>query len=480
MKKFEGPITDENFSLAWKYIDKKIVELKKKNVVSNILKITSNIAFLFSMLMITYGGLRVLEAELKVTALSSVPVFHDVWTLIQPIFFNTSADLMASLPKLILLALSFPFVINVLTFLIIWIAYRPANKEETGDRQLDSKTLLEMSKELKFRKSQERGIGSIFYGFLYMYGVVCFIILMFFKLMATNGFMIIIPFLNVVSPFTMLKAGMGDDVAAGYARYAIFIVIFIYVAYTFLNLILNLLVRFLYKTKVKTFLRNEIEEYCYIKNPLLKEEKDQENEIIRQASGIRLKQSNRETLTEDEQEILKKSSDIIAKRETGNKELAHKNPTFKIIRMSFYVLVLIWMIISVNKVRTMDLQQMYDQLDIPSMTESIPTEEVAPIIEAISEEDLLAIVSEMPEEEFKNIVAGLAVVEELNISEDISKEEFSSKIGNMTLEEATNILNDLTDEDLFHILDGLPKEMINEYLGDNMFNGLYGEPSTEE
>lgn len=480
MKKFEGPITDENFSLAWKYIDKKIVELKKKNVVSNILKMTSNIAFLFSMLMITYGGLSVFEAELNIAALSSVPVFRDVWILIQPIFFNTSADLIASLPKFVLLALSFPFVVNVLTFLIIWIAYCPANKEETGDKQLDSKTLLGMSKELKFRKSQERGIGSLFYGFIYMYGVAYFIMLMLLKLLATNGFMILIPFFNVVSPFTMLKAGMGDDVAAGDARYAIFIVIFIYVAYTFLNLISNLLVRFLYKTKVKTFLRNEIEEYCYIKNPLLKEEKDQENEIIRQASGIRLKQSNRETLTEDELEILKKSSEIIEKREAENKNLVHTNPTFKIIRVSMYAVVLFFVLISANKVRTMDLQQMYDQLDIPSMAESIPTEEVAPIIEAISEEDLLAIVSEMPEEEFGNIVAGLAVVEELNISEDLSKEEFSSQIGNMTLEEVTNVLDNLTDEDLFHILDSLPKEKINEYVENNMFNSLYGEPNTEE
>ena len=58
MKQKLHPITDENFSLAWEYANKKLEEFKKKSVIRMLLKVFSNLTFLFCMTGITYDALQ--------------------------------------------------------------------------------------------------------------------------------------------------------------------------------------------------------------------------------------------------------------------------------------------------------------------------------------------------------------------------------------------------------------------------------------
>ena len=276
MKKIVYPITEENFSDAWKYANDKYAEFKKKRVIRLFLKVFANAAFLFALLLISYGALCMSLDEANGKFLNSVPILKDAWKVVEPMLNQPNAGLGAQIGTSVALLYGIPVVGSVVITLLIWFIYKPKVKEQSGDQSADAKTLWDLTKELNMRNDHQKGILS-FVGIIVYLMVVFYIVFLFITQVIKELELVIFESMTDIL-FAVIEQYLATDVSM-YIRLvsdgAIIILLVFCALYILFSLIMALLLRPCYRTKLDTTLKAECEKYYYTCNAEAKAMKDE-------------------------------------------------------------------------------------------------------------------------------------------------------------------------------------------------------------
>ena len=174
MKKITYPITEENFSDAWNYTSQKLTEVKKKKIIRDFLKLFANITLFFSLTLLTYGVLMNFGNESIIKFLNSLTILKNMWSIVSPILYEPSLYIGLKFAIYLGILIVPTAIVSGLVTLIVWIVYNPnTKKEESGNKEADSLTLYEMSKELSARADSQKGIFSGILIVAYIFEALC-------------------------------------------------------------------------------------------------------------------------------------------------------------------------------------------------------------------------------------------------------------------------------------------------------------------
>ena len=175
-----SPITDENFSTAWNYTNNKLIEIKKKKLIRKILVLVENIIFLACVTILLLSLLTRLSSTTITAYLDTLGPLKTCVSLVNPMI--THPDLHIILQILIYLIFLFApaaLACGIVT-LIIWFTYRPAQPNaETGDKAVDSKTLVDSIYELEIRGKKVDGISSLTFVALFIIELMALVLSLF-------------------------------------------------------------------------------------------------------------------------------------------------------------------------------------------------------------------------------------------------------------------------------------------------------------
>lgn len=126
MKKIIYPITVVNFEEAWDYTNNKLLEIKKKRVIRDFFKVFANIAFFFSLTLLTYGVLMNFGSESIIKFLDSFTLLKNMWNMTM----LNQANLHIGLKFVIYLGILIvpSLIVSGITTLIVWFSYKPNKK----------------------------------------------------------------------------------------------------------------------------------------------------------------------------------------------------------------------------------------------------------------------------------------------------------------------------------------------------------------
>lgn len=366
MKKITYPITEENFSDAWNYTSKKLTEVKRKKIVRDFLKLFANIALLCSLTLLTYGVLMNFGSESIIKFLDSLTILKNMWSIVSPILYEPSLHIGLKFAIYLGILIVPTAIVSGLVTLIVWIVYNPnTKKEESGNKEADSLTLYEMSKELSARADSQKGIFSSILIVAYIFEILYIGVLFVLFLLKENNiilhevmFEMVISFFGAYPMFTQLLLN---------ALYMLGGILFFVIITLFA--VSNLFLKPFYKTKVDAGLKSALENYYYICNPSMKEKKEQEEEILKASIKIERKYPNKKKeLSEEELEIQKSANEIrerrTAERKTLSKTVNYEKPVYKILKIATSVLPLVLIIAIIINISNMSSVDLYNNFGV--------------------------------------------------------------------------------------------------------------------
>ena len=366
MKKITYPITAENFSEAWNYTSQKLTEVKRKKIIRDFLKLFANIALFFSLTLLTYGVLLSTGNEFIVKFLDSFPLLKNIWNAVGSIINQSNLNIGITLAIILGILIVPATVVSGLVTLIVWIVYNPnTKKEESGNKEADSLTLYEMSKELSARADSQKGIFSGILIVAYIFEVLCIGVLYGMFLLKENNvilheviFDIALSLLGTASAYIQILFN------ALYLLLAILLIVFI-----LLFSIGTLLLKPFYKTKIDSNLKSALETYYYVCNPSAKENHEQEEAILKASIKIDGKYpSKKKDYTEEDLEIQNQAKEIRDRRNSERTALSkmanYEHPVYKTIKIATAVLPLVFMIASVVSFINMNSVDLYNNFGI--------------------------------------------------------------------------------------------------------------------
>lgn len=355
MKTVTYPITAENFSDAWGYTNNKLTEMKKKNVIKGFLKLFANITFFVS-------------STNVVTEL----LFKNGES------FISQLGLPIGIQAAIYLVILFipPIATSAMITLLIWLIYNPKiQKEETGNKQIDSKELFNMSKELNAGKNSKKGIYTFLGGIIFLLKISYCGFLFGMTYLKENNIIIFESMLD--RAFIFLKPYLSLIIAGTIA-----VTLLVYGLYMVLDALLSLLLRPFYTTSVNPLLQSACETYYYLYNPDAKEVKDKEDFILQSSLEIDRKYSSKKhkEFTEEEMSFKKTATEIQERQRLEqielSKKLAFKSPVSNMLKITAIMLPLIFVVLPIVKTINMDTMDFYNNFGVVYITPSTSEKEL--------------------------------------------------------------------------------------------------------
>ena len=353
-----SPITDENFSQAWDYANRKLKELHRKKLIRKILVLVANTLFLISAISLVFGFLTTIPSTTIAHILSTLGPLKKLGEIVAPLIYRPDLKIAEQI-AIYFGVLFLPAILaSLIVFLVVWFFYHPTQKnQQTEDRAIDSKTLVDILFELQVRKKKINAISSAVSAFIFTIVLYALTLAMLFYLgenptqLSTDPF-----FINYVeqaasSPALMILF----QVLVGNREAMMLVLLATYIG---LNLILSSILTPLYQTKTNTTLNAEAKAYYYECNPAIKEAYEEEERILQKALEIKLKRKQEE-------------EDLLAK-------INYVNPVYKYIKIAIIVTILIIvMTVGGNKLKSLNIDKLLNEIGVESIegnTESTETE----------------------------------------------------------------------------------------------------------
>lgn len=177
MKKYQGPITETNFSESWDYVNQKIASAKRKRIVEVLVKIFGNVTFLLCALVISFGVFHHVESEGFAAYLKATPVLGDIWQKIEGALYHPDISLAGQIAIYILTLFAVTASVCALLLLLVWVIYRPQPvSQRSEDMAADSKELYQLSKLAVMRAGKPKEATSAVCMVLYMIGIVVYVL----------------------------------------------------------------------------------------------------------------------------------------------------------------------------------------------------------------------------------------------------------------------------------------------------------------
>lgn len=353
-----SPITDENFSQAWEYANKKLVEIKKKQFTRKILVLVANtILFLCALALVLNLIIRIPSSTIE-AFFDTLGPLKALATSVNPLIYHP--DLHTAIQLIIYLAfLLLPaFLASAIISLIISFAYKPAAPNtETGDKAIDSKTLVDALFEAQIRGKKVEGIFSVVFTGSFLVAILALATYLYIFVMNNSDILA-----NDVA-LTLAFQTLASNPILATALPALMqglpvIFIAIFGLYAALNEILSSLLKPFYKTEIAPEIQNDAKNYYYECNPAIKEAYEEEERILERAIEIKLKRRQEE-------------ADLMAK-------INYQNPVYKYVKIGIITLALIIaLVIAGNKMKSLDIENFFHELGFESVeenTESTETE----------------------------------------------------------------------------------------------------------
>lgn len=353
-----SPITDENFSQAWDYANNKLVEIKKKKLIRKILVLVANsILFLCALLLVLNLIIRIPSSTIE-ALFDTLGPLKALAISINPLIYHPDLHILVQ----IIIYLAFLFIpavlVSAIISLIVAFAYKPAiPNTETGDKAVDSKTLVDALFEAQIRGKKVEGIFSVVFTGLFLIATLALATYLYIFIMNNSEVLA-----NDAALALALQALAANPILAealpSLMQGLPVVFISIFGLYAALNEILSSILKPFYKTEIAPELQNDAKNYYYECNPAVKEAYDEEERILERAIEIKLKRRQEE-------------ADLIAK-------INYKNPVYKYVKIGIITLVLIiTLVITGNKMKSLDMEKFFHELGFESVeenTESTETE----------------------------------------------------------------------------------------------------------
>ena len=124
--------------------------------------------------------------------LNSLTILKNMWSIVSPILYEPSLYIGLKFAIYLGILIVPTAIVSGLVTLIVWIVYNPnTKKEESGNKEADSLTLYEMSKELSARADSQKGIFSGILIVAYIFEALCIGVLYgMFLLKENNGLVV--------------------------------------------------------------------------------------------------------------------------------------------------------------------------------------------------------------------------------------------------------------------------------------------------
>lgn len=308
MKKYEGPITQENFNDVWEYGNNKLIEIKKKLIVEKIVYWVGNLLFLFMLLLVTYGALHQFKEPSFQEYLADSKVFAACWSVLKPIVYHPQMHWVAQ------------FIINIIPAFVVSIAvsfgayaafmyfYKPAIKEMSNNLEEDSLEFYRITKEIVFRKRKPSVAVSISCNIIYLVVLLLYITTYIVQLVGDKNSEAIAA---LIVPIMENMGWLFQN-----QEFITFIGIIVISIYGVLNTLLGHILKLMYTVKLPESLAIDAESFFYECNPDEKARIEEEDRIISLANEI--KDRRRKEKIEFEQGLDAKVKELIKKVKAGS------------------------------------------------------------------------------------------------------------------------------------------------------------------
>lgn len=351
-----SPITDENFSQAWDYANNKLVEIKKKKLIRKILVLVANtILFLCALAFVLNLIIRIPSTTIE-ALFDTLGPLKTLGTSVNPLIYHPDLHMAVQIIIYLAFLLIPAFLVSAIISLVVSFAYQPAKPNtETGDKAIDSKTLVDTLFEAQIRGKKVEGIFSLGFSGLFLIALLAIVTYLYIFVMNNSELLTsdaaLALALQALASNPILLTAL-PSLMQGLP--VIFIAIF--GLYAALNEILSSLLKPFYKTEIAPELQNDAKNYYYECNPAIKEAYEEEERILERAIEIKLKRRQEE-------------ADLIAK-------INYQNPIYKYIKIGIITLVLIIaLVIAGNKMKSLDMEKFFHELGFESVEENTESTE---------------------------------------------------------------------------------------------------------
>lgn len=146
MRSYTAPITEENFSEAWKWIARKRRWSIKKELIRRVSVSIAQIVYFFLFLILTFGVFYEMGGSFVRIYINQIPQAGIWWNqLSAPILADASTEAMRILRCAGILYL-LPFCTVIPPVLLIVLLYHPRTPKQTGDKKQDAWQLRSLAK----------------------------------------------------------------------------------------------------------------------------------------------------------------------------------------------------------------------------------------------------------------------------------------------------------------------------------------------
>ncbi len=289
MKKFQGPITEENFDANWTYVNAKIAEAKRKKIVEILVKILGNLTFLFCSVVVSYGVLHTVESKDFVAYLKATPVLADIWQNVEGMIYQPQFPLVGQIVMYILPSFVVTALVCGVLLLLAWLIYRPKPlAQRSEDMAVDSKELYHLSRIAVIRAGKPKEATSAICMVIYMVAIVVYVL----AYLAISG-------LTKVEPEVSSEVVEVTDVFSEQTSIVVMMLILMGV-YLVASVIAGFMMKLFYFTFIPKNMVADAESYYYEHNELDKIRAVDEERILALAREIKAQRHK------EDEELLRK------------------------------------------------------------------------------------------------------------------------------------------------------------------------------
>lgn len=335
-RELSSTITEENFNEVWNYADAKFIELKKKKVIRIVILFIANILFFVNASAITFDALTYIPSNVMSQFLDTLEPIKIIHNMFGHMIHYPELHIIIQIMIYWGFLQGTIFLVSGIVAGIMWLVYRPSGQiNQSNDKAIDSKTLLDSFKEIAIRGKNVAGVSSMLMVMLYIFELIAIVVA--FIIFTDKNIHLLASdesFTSIVDLFFNTSGGNFVGVA----------IIMIYGLYALLNEQMSSFLTPFYKTKLSEDIQKEARRYYYECNQTIKEQFEEEERILKLAQEITDRRKK------EEKELLEK--------------INYKNPVFKYVKRGIWLIVLIIALVFVrNKWKSFDLENLLNAVN---------------------------------------------------------------------------------------------------------------------
>ena len=146
MASFPNPITNENFSVAWRIGCRKYKDAKVKAAIRRIAKPIAELLFFPGFLVLAFGASMTFSTPNVSALIGRVPILSGLWQQLEALLFASADTVPEQILRAAIALYAIPLAVFLIVALIVVLVYHPRTYAVSGNAYQDSQALWTMAR----------------------------------------------------------------------------------------------------------------------------------------------------------------------------------------------------------------------------------------------------------------------------------------------------------------------------------------------